>query len=166
MAQLQIDLTELQPQLEIQSVKVKEAIIKVEKDSKIARDQEIIVEQEADEINKKAMKSQVIADEALAELNKVAPELEKAQRDVEHIDKASLQNVRTYANPPPTVVIVFEGVCILFGKKTDWATAKNLLQNVNEFINNLLVFDKDNIPPDRLRKLKFHVENKLVFVLL
>lgn len=40
------------------------------------------------------------------------------------------------------------------GTKTDWATAKGLLLDVNGFIKSLMTYPKDNIPDDRLNKLK------------
>lgn len=56
--------------------------------------------------------------------------------------------------PPQVVVMVFEAVCVLFGmNKTDWQSAKTLLMDINKFINNLLNFDKDNIPSKTLKKL-------------
>jgi dynein heavy chain len=53
-AELQITLTELKPQLVIQAVKVAEALVKVEADSRVAADKESIVQREAEEVNKKA----------------------------------------------------------------------------------------------------------------
>ena len=50
--------------------------------------------------------------------------------------------------------LVLEGVCILLGTKTDWATAKGLLMDLSGFIKNLLTYPKDNIPEDRLNKLR------------
>ena len=42
--------------------------------------------------------------------------------------------------------MVFEGVCALLGQKSDWATCKSLLMDLNKFIQSLINFDKDNIP--------------------
>ena len=51
-------------------------------------------------------------------------------------------------------MLVLEGVCTLLGTKTDWPTAKSLLLDLNGFIKSLLQYPKDNIPEDRLNKLK------------
>lgn len=130
------------------------ALEKVEADSRVAAEKEAVVQREAEEVNKKAQDIKIIADDAQAELDKVLPELEKAQKAVEEIDKNALNTIRSYANPPAIVQLVLEGVCILMGTKTDWATAKGLLQDVNQFIKNLINYPKDNIPEDRLKKLQ------------
>lgn len=97
----------------------------------------------------------MISDEAQQELSLALPELEKASEAVSNIDRTALVNVRGMPTPPALVVLVFEAVCILLGaKNTDWATAKSLMQDLNSFINQLKTYDKDNIPADRIRKLK------------
>ncbi len=45
----------------------------------------------------------MIADDAQADLDKVLPELLKAQKAVEEIDKNALTQIRTFANPPAIV---------------------------------------------------------------
>lgn len=50
-------------------------------------------------------------------------------------------------SPPQVVEMVFGAVCILMGmNKTDWASAKTLLQDTNKFIQSIINMDKDNIP--------------------
>ena len=63
-AELQITLTDLKPQLETQSVKVTAALVKVEADSRFAAEKEQIVQREAEEVNKKAQDIKIIADDA------------------------------------------------------------------------------------------------------
>ena len=96
----------------------------------------------------------IIRDDAQADLDKVLPELEKALKAVETIDRNSLNTIKSYPSPPPIVQLVLEGVCILMGTKTDWATAKGLLLDINGFVKSLMTYPKDNIPDDRLNKLK------------
>jgi len=38
-------------------------------------------------------------------------------------------------------------------KKSDWPSARVLLNDVPKFIDKMVNFDKDNIPDDRLKKL-------------
>lgn len=64
------------------------------------------------------------------------------------------------SNPPAVVGMVFEAVCVLMGAaKTDWPTAQKLIMDVPTFVNNLKNFDKENIPADKLRKLKKCLQN-------
>lgn len=114
---------------------VAEALKRVEKDSAIAADKEMVVSEETEKVQKQKDKIQMITDEAQAELDKVMPELQKSQEAVEKIDRNDLVNVRSMPNPPPVVGMVFEGVCALLGQaKTDWQSAKSLLNDLNKFI--------------------------------
>ena len=155
-------MKDLQPQLIEQAKKVKITLEKVRKDEKLAREKEQVVEEEAEEINKQTQQIKLIADDAQEDFDKVKPELDRAQEAVEHIDKKSLTEMKNYLNPPAIVGMVMEGVCILLGKKYDWDTAKKLMIDLNGFINSLLKYPKDNIPEERLNKLKKHI-NQLVF---
>lgn len=47
-------MTDLQPELEVQAVKVAEALEKVKADSDVAAEKEAVVQREAEEVNKKA----------------------------------------------------------------------------------------------------------------
>ena len=42
--------------------------------------------------------------------------------------------------------------------RTDWASAKQLLGDAN-FLKRLYDYDKDNIPPSMLKKLKIYMDN-------
>jgi hypothetical protein len=93
------------------------------------------------------------------------PELNKALQAVEQIDKAGLQTLRTYQNPPPVVHVVMEGVCIFFGKKYDWKTAQQMLSNLNTFINeDILGYDKENISDKIMAKFNKFLETKYIIL--
>lgn len=116
--------------------------------------------EEAAIVQKQKDRIQLITDEAQAELDKVMPELIKSQEALEHIDEAQLKTLKTMSNPPAVVGMVFEAVCVLMGTaKTDWPTAQKLIMDVPTFVNNLKNFDKENIPADKLRKLKKCLQN-------
>ncbi len=51
-----------------------------------------------------------------------------------------------------------EGVCILFGIKGDWEVQKKLLIKLDDFITSLKEYKKDNIPEDRLIKLRAQLQ--------
>lgn len=50
-----------------------------------------------------------------------------------------------FTKPPELVETVMEAVCILNNRKTDWASAKQLLGDP-QFLRKLYEYDKDNIP--------------------
>lgn len=51
-----------------------------------------------------------------------------------------------------------QAVCILKQQPADWDTAKRMLGDPG-FMRSLLDFDKDNIPPAVIRKLKTYIDN-------
>eukprot|EP00828_Plagiopyla_frontata_P049394 TRINITY_DN982_c0_g1_i4.p1 TRINITY_DN982_c0_g1~~TRINITY_DN982_c0_g1_i4.p1 ORF type:complete len:762 (-),score=108.48 TRINITY_DN982_c0_g1_i4:1125-3410(-) len=156
---LKEQLIELQPQLEEQSAKVEIALEKVNEDQQIAQEKESMVEAEEYEIRKQAEDMKRIADEAQFDLNKVMPAMMEAERAVKEIDRAPLIEMRTYSKPPQIMDLVLEGVFILFNKKYDWNAAKAMMQDLNDFINKLINFDKNNISEETLFKLRKHLTN-------
>lgn len=54
------------------------------------------------------------------------PALEKAMEEVDKLDKSSVSEVKAYTKPPALVETVLQAIMILFGKPTDWATAKKV----------------------------------------
>ena len=54
------------------------------------------------------------------------PALEKAMEEVDKLDKSSVSEVKAYTKPPALVETVLQAIMILFGKPTDWTTAKKV----------------------------------------
>ena len=53
--------------------------------------------------------------------------------------------------------MVLEAVCILLGEKTDWASCKSVMVDMN-FIDRLKNYDKNNIPDSVLKKIKPYIQ--------
>ena len=159
-SELEVKLTALKPELEVQAEKVKVALVEVEKQTKEASVVEMDVERETNKVEEFQKEVQTKFDEVKAELDKVEPEMKAAQEKVENINKQDLITMRSFANPPGIVVTVMEGVCILFGEKnTDWNTSKKRMQDLNGFIKSLKEYPKDNISQDKIEKVKKLIAN-------
>jgi dynein heavy chain len=72
---------------------------------------------------------------------KAKPELAAAQKAVQQLDKAAIVEIKNFSKPPGGVVFVMECIAILLGEKTDWASIKLFLGNVNGFMDSLLNYD-------------------------
>lgn len=61
--------------------------------------------------------------------------------------------MKGYSVPPDPVKEVMYAVCLLFGKKEDWQTAKNFMGDLN-FLNELIGYDVEKYPEKRFLKLR------------
>jgi dynein heavy chain len=64
-----------------------------------------------------------------------------------------INEMKSFKAPPSLVGMVMNAVCLLFGEKEDWDSAKKLMGRMT-FIPELIEFNVDNIPERRLIKLK------------
>jgi dynein heavy chain len=155
---MQVELTALEPELKRKSEDTARLM------EKLAIDQEkadavrkVVLEDEA-VAKVKAEETKAIADDAQRDLNQALPALENAIKALDALDKNDITEIRAFNNPPEMVQTVMESVCLLLGAKPDWATSKALLGDAN-FLKNLQTFDKDNIPPQRITKVKAYIDN-------
>jgi dynein heavy chain len=79
--------------------------------------------------------------------------------------------MKSYNSPPYPIKLALEAACIMLGvapkmiekpvgkgsktiKVPDyWEKSKKLLNNYSSLMNNLVTYDKDNIPEDRILKI-------------
>jgi dynein heavy chain len=73
---------------------------------------------------------------------------------LETLNKNDITEMKAYAKPAEEIVLVTNSVCLLLGKTENWDEAKKLMNNPNEFIENLKNYNKDNIKEGLLKKLK------------
>jgi len=154
-AKLEGELTEMQPVLEKASADTAALLITVTADQKDADAQAAIVKVDVDAANKVAASVQVIKDDCQADLDEAMPAYEAAMKALQTLDKKSIQEVKSFANPPEMVKFTLEAVCILMDiniKKDPWGEAKKLMSQ-NDFIDSLKTYDKDNIPKKTMKAL-------------
>eukprot|EP00746_Dinoflagellata_sp_MGD_P126903 gnl/MRDRNA2_/MRDRNA2_61620_c0_seq1.p1 gnl/MRDRNA2_/MRDRNA2_61620_c0~~gnl/MRDRNA2_/MRDRNA2_61620_c0_seq1.p1 ORF type:complete len:1770 (+),score=338.45 gnl/MRDRNA2_/MRDRNA2_61620_c0_seq1:296-5311(+) len=156
---LQQQLTALRPQLETKSDKTEQLLVKVARDKDKAEEMRTVVQAEKDIVDQRSQKISALAEDAKADLERVMPEYRKAMQSVEKLEKKDIQEIKSFQNPPPLVLMVMECICTVLGQKTDWATAKNLLADMN-FLRKLKDYDKDSIPDRTLQRLKNFVRRE------
>lgn len=64
-----------------------------------------------------------------------------------------INEMKSFKAPPALVGIVMNAVCLLFGEKEDWDSAKKILGRMT-FQSELIDFNVDNLPDRRLVKLR------------
>jgi dynein heavy chain len=99
-----------------------------------------------------------IAEEVMAfqaecekEMEAAEPVIQAAVEALNSLDKKSITELKALSSPPAGVDDVTSGVLVLLGggkipKDLSWGAAKKAMGNVDQFLNTLLAFDKDNTP--------------------
>ncbi|CAG5117460.1 unnamed protein product, partial [Candidula unifasciata] len=98
---------------------------------------------------------------------------ESALSSLKSLNKTDVTEVRALQRPPPGVKLVMEATCImkgikpkkvagdLPGQKIDdyWEVGKGQLQDPQKFLDSLFNYDKDNIPPEVIKKIEPYAVN-------
>ncbi|XP_026818275.1 dynein heavy chain 6, axonemal-like [Rhopalosiphum maidis] len=106
----------------------------------------------------KASAAQEIAEDAQRDLTLAMPAMEAAKAALESLNKNDINELRLLSKPHKLVQTVMEAVCLLFGKKTDWTSAKTLLGDTN-FLKVLQEYDTDSISDKMINQLKPYIED-------
>ena len=144
-AGMKVELSELQPVLEAKSIETSKLLIEVQRETKIAGEQQALAERDRDAVAKKQKEVKAFQDDAQADLDRALPAFNDAMKSLKSLSKSDLVEVRGYQKPPALVMKVMEAVCTLLGAKPDWESAKKVLGD-SKLIERLESFDKDNIP--------------------
>lgn len=155
---LEAKLTEMQPVLAQAAADTSTLLEQVTADQKAADAQAAIVEEDVKEANKVAADVQAIKDDCQADLDEAMPAYESAVKALSTLDKKSIQEMKAFNNPPEMVKFTLEAVCILLDVKPDWGEAKKLLSQM-DFMDTLRNYDKDNIQPKIIKKVKKYFDD-------
>lgn len=118
-AQMQLELKNLQPQLVEASKRVDEIMVVIERDSiEVAKVEKVVRADEA-VANEQASKAQKIRDECDAELSEALPALNAALAALDTLTQQDITIVKTMSNPPYAIKLVMEAVCVLRSIKPD-----------------------------------------------
>lgn len=148
-------------------LQVAEQVAKVQADSEIAAIQREQVKKDEAAATEQAKIAEAIKEECDSKLSEAMPILNAALAALNTLTPADIAIVRTMRSPPIGVKVVMEAVCILKDIKPEkiqaasgvgmtedyWGSSKKLLGDM-KFLDGLLNFDKDNIPPKVIQKLQ------------
>ncbi|XP_048242736.1 dynein heavy chain domain-containing protein 1-like [Haliotis rufescens] len=97
---------------------------------------------------------------AQTEFDKVNPSYQAAQAALCALSKNDIDELKSYREPPDVIKFVINALCLLFRKKHDWEEGKLLLIRDN-FLQELIFYDKDHVPDDIFKDLRFFIEHPL-----
>ncbi|DBA76763.1 TPA: hypothetical protein ACH3X2_008790 [Trebouxia sp. C0005] len=164
---MQQELRNLQPQL-IKTVGEVEALM-----VRIAKEKAEVVQPKAAAVavdeaaaQAKADVARAIKEECEGELAVAMPILEDALAALDTIKEADITYIRKLGNPPGAIKLVMEAVCVILDVKpakakdeagkpiNDYWKPSVALLNEKDFLNKLKSYDKDNINPKLIEKIR------------
>ncbi|XP_076164105.1 dynein heavy chain 3, axonemal [Ptiloglossa arizonensis] len=161
------ELQALQPKLLTQSELSNKLMIKIEQDTiNIEAKKEVVAAEEA-LANEAAAAAQAIKDDCESDLAEATPALEAALAALDTLKPADITIVRSMKSPPAGVRLVMEAVCVLKGVKPEkvinpttgqimedyWPASIRVLGDMR-FLESLKNFDKDNITPSYMKRIR------------
>eukprot|EP00002_Diphylleia_rotans_P007300 TRINITY_DN1682_c0_g1_i3.p1 TRINITY_DN1682_c0_g1~~TRINITY_DN1682_c0_g1_i3.p1 ORF type:complete len:1955 (-),score=398.96 TRINITY_DN1682_c0_g1_i3:368-6232(-) len=152
------DLNELQPILKQKAIDTDNLMQQVMKDQEKADQAKRQVQSEEILVKKNAEETQEMAADAKRDLDEALPALEASIEALNSLNKNDITEIKSFAKPPPLVLLVMEAVCTLLQAKPDWDSAKKILGDT-QFLSRLIKYDKDNIPDAVLKKLKRYIDD-------
>merc|ERR1719171_3456206 len=158
---LQTQITEMQPVLKKASEETAELMVQVQKDqveaSKVA---EVCAVEEASAAKAAGEANEIKAD-CQRDLDEALPEFYTAMKSLDALDKKDLQELKSFAKPPPLVEVVLGAVCLLMGKKENWDESKKLLGDLH-LLENLKEYDKDALAmnPKLTKQLQKYIKSE------
>eukprot|EP00899_Mesostigma_viride_P012092 jgi/Mesvir1/20884/Mv07961-RA.1 len=169
---MQVELEELKPKLIQSSKEVAELMTVIDAETVEANKVRAVVKGEEDIASRKAAAAKAIKDETEAELAEAMPMLEAALKALDTLSKNDITELKGMKSPPQPVKLVMEAVCILknvkptrmkdtaSGKMIDdyWESSKKVTNDVN-FLASLKEYDKDNIAPAIIQKIRPYIAN-------
>ncbi|CAM9362495.1 unnamed protein product [Pylaiella littoralis] len=168
-AQMQIDLEELQPKLKEATIATDALLVQIAKDTEVANEKKAVVEKEAIICNAQAEESRALKASCEADLAEALPALESAVSALKSLSKGDIVEVKAMKKPPAAVKLVMEAVCIMMAVKPDkikdpnggtkkiddyWGPAQKNLLGDSRFLQNLMDYDKDNMDSAMVEKVK------------
>lgn len=164
---MQTNLNDLQPQLMVMAAESTKMASQIEKetiDASKATDQ---VKEDEVVVNAKAEQAQELKGDCEKDLAIALPILREAERALNTLKPADINEVKNFKTPPKLVQFVMNAVVILKGgapvKTKDpksgqigldyWPAAKKFMGEMS-FLQSLMEFDKDNIPLDVINKIR------------
>ena len=168
------ELIALQPVLVQTAKETDEMLVVIDRETVAANAKKAVVQEEEAAANVKAAAAKEIKDDCESELAVAMPMLEAALSALNTLTKGDVTEVKAMKSPPAGVKLVMEAVCIMRSvkavkikdpaggvKKIDdyWGPAQGLLAE-STFLADLQNYDKDNIPPDIIAKIRPYVANE------
>uniref|UniRef100_A0A8B9U568 Dynein axonemal heavy chain 3 n=1 Tax=Anas zonorhyncha TaxID=75864 RepID=A0A8B9U568_9AVES len=160
---MQKELTALQPELIQTSAETEKMMIQIEKETIEVDAKKELVSADEKEANEAAAVAKAIKDECEGDLAEAMPALEAALAALDTLNPSDISLVKSMQNPPGPVKLVMESICVMKGTKPErkpdpsgkdyWGSSRKILGDL-KFLESLKAYDKDNIPPAIMKRIR------------
>ncbi|XP_055373637.1 dynein beta chain, ciliary [Condylostylus longicornis] len=143
-----------------------DALIKVvsAENEKVSKERAFVSEEEK---KVRTIEEEVTAIAAVCteEYKAAMPALEKAQEALNTLNKNNLTELKSFGSPPDAVVNVVAAVLVLFSPKgkipkdRSWKACRGIMGNVDKFMQDLIYYKKESIPPDVIKALQPYLKD-------
>ncbi|XP_074775748.1 dynein axonemal heavy chain 3 [Athene noctua] len=167
-AEMQKELTALQPELIRTSAETEKMMFQIEKETAEVDAKKELVSADEKEANEAAAVAKAIKDECEGDLAEAMPALEAALAALDTLNPSDISLVKSMQNPPGPVKLVMESICVMKGTKPErkpdpsgsgkmledyWGPSRKILGDL-KFLESLKTYDKDNIPPAVMKRIR------------
>uniref|UniRef100_A0A8C3CTF2 Dynein axonemal heavy chain 3 n=1 Tax=Cairina moschata TaxID=8855 RepID=A0A8C3CTF2_CAIMO len=167
-SEMQKELTALQPELIQTSAETEKMMIQIEKETIEVDAKKELVSADEKEANEAAAVAKAIKDECEGDLAEAMPALEAALAALDTLNPSDISLVKSMQNPPGPVKLVMESICVMKGTKPErkpdpsgsgkmiedyWGPSRKILGDL-KFLESLKAYDKDNIPPAIMKRIR------------
>ncbi|KAG8222095.1 hypothetical protein J437_LFUL000858, partial [Ladona fulva] len=131
---------------------------KVSREKALADEEECKVGRIAEEVSKKQQDCE-------EDLTKAEPALLAAQEALNTLNKANLTELKSFGSPPGAVTNVTAAVMVLLApngkipKDRSWKAAKIVMAKVDQFLDALINYDKENIHPEIIKAIQPYLKD-------
>ncbi|KAI8893820.1 dynein heavy chain and region D6 of dynein motor-domain-containing protein [Globomyces pollinis-pini] len=165
---MQVELSALQPQLIITQKETDQIMVVIQRESIEVESKRALVKVDEAVANKKASEAKAMKDDCEADLAEAVPALEAALEALDTLKPADITLVKAMKTPPAAVKLVLEAICVMKGIKPSrikdpsgsgkmvddyWANSIKMITD-SHFLQSLKSYDKDNIDPTIMAKIR------------
>lgn len=158
-AEMEVTLTALQPNLAKAAKETDDLMVLVEADQKeaaVVKEQVAKEERECQIINDDAA---AIRDDCQKDLDEAMPSYYAAVDALKALRRQDIDEIKRFANPPEPVKLVMDAVLVLLQEKPGWENAKKVMADM-QFIARLQNYDKDSVPESVIRKVSKYINDE------
>jgi dynein heavy chain len=163
-AKLRTELEAEQVEIGIKQLDTEKLLEEVSKETAVAEENQAFVTGEREKMSVMQAECSELASSCAKDLEAAEPAVKAAEAALKTLDKKSLTEMKSFATPPKEVETVANAVAILLstpGQRLDlsWAGAKKMMGQIDKFLQQLLTYDKENIPDSTLKSIQPFIDD-------